>query len=102
MYRFTIIILIIAGIFSFVQFYLRKIRPGSGSSPMKARRVRTKREKAFNKRLARDPVVIKHVNAGIKTFKSMAYPYLNHCRRHLLRTSLLYGIINYELLISGG
>jgi hypothetical protein len=59
----------------------------------------TKREKAFNKRLARDRAVIEHVNARIKTFKSMSYPYRNHCRRHLLRMSLICGIINFELRI---
>jgi hypothetical protein len=56
-----------------------------------------KSEKAYNKRLARKRVVIEHINAKIKTFKSMAYPYRNHCRRHLLRMSLICGIINYEL-----
>jgi hypothetical protein len=58
-----------------------------------------KGEKAYNKRLARKRVVIEHINAKIKTFKSMAYPYRNHCRRHLLRMSLICGIINLELCI---
>jgi len=57
----------------------------------------TGREKAYNRRLARDRVVIEHINAKIKTFKIMAYPYRNHCRRHLLRMTLICGIINYEL-----
>jgi hypothetical protein len=57
------------------------------------------REKAYNKRLARKRVVIEHINAKIKTFKIMAYPSLNHCRRHLLRMSLICGIINFELRI---
>ncbi|MDR2717846.1 MAG: transposase [Treponema sp.] len=35
----------------------------------------TEREKAYDKRLARKRVVIEHINAKIKTFKSMAYPY---------------------------
>jgi hypothetical protein len=56
-----------------------------------------KRELAYNKRLARKRVVIERVNAKIKTFKSMAYPYRNHCRRHLLRMALICGIINFEL-----
>ena len=55
------------------------------------------KEKAFNQRLSRKRVVIEHVNAKIKTFKIMAYPYRNHCRRHLLRMSLICGIINIEL-----
>ena len=55
-----------------------------------------KQEKAFNKRLARQRVVIEHVNAKIKTFKVTAYPYRNRRRRHLLRISLICGIINFE------
>jgi hypothetical protein len=58
----------------------------------------TAREKAYNTRLARKRVVIEHINAKIKTFKIMAYPYRNRRRRHLLRMSLICGIINFELL----
>ena len=54
------------------------------------------KDKAYNKRIARKRVIVEHVNARIKTFKSMAYPYRNHCRRHLLRVSLICGIINFE------
>ena len=56
----------------------------------------TKQEKAYNKKLARLRVVIEHINAKIKTFKIMAYPYRNRRRRHLLRMSLICGIINFE------
>ena len=56
----------------------------------------TKREKAYNKRLARQRVVIEHVNAKIKTFKVTAYPYRNRRTRHLLRMTLICGIINFE------
>lgn len=55
-----------------------------------------KKEKAYNKKLARLRVVIEHTNAKIKTFKIMAYPYRNRRRRHLLRMSLICGIINFE------
>jgi hypothetical protein len=56
----------------------------------------TRREKAYNKRLARQRVVVEHINAKIKTFKIMSYPYRNHCRKHLLRMTLICGIINFE------
>ena len=56
----------------------------------------TGREKSYNKRLARLRVVIEHINAKIKTFKIMAYPYRNRRRRHFLRMSLICGIINFE------
>jgi IS5 family transposase len=54
------------------------------------------KDKAYNKRLAQKRVVVEHINARIKTFKIMAYPYRNHCKKHLLRMSLICGIINYE------
>ncbi|MDR2476922.1 MAG: hypothetical protein LBD18_03945 [Treponema sp.] len=57
----------------------------------------TKREKAYNKRLARRRVVIEHINAKIKTFKSMSYPYRGHyCNLHSLRMTLICGFINYD------
>jgi hypothetical protein len=57
----------------------------------------SKREKAYNKRLARRRVVIEHINAKIKTFKSMAYPYRGHCcNRHSTRMALICGFINYD------
>jgi len=57
----------------------------------------TEKEKAYNKRLARKRVGIEHINAKIKTFKIMSYPYRNRRTRHLLRMTLICGIINYEL-----
>ncbi|MHB9294077.1 putative IS5 family transposase IS1515 [Hollandina sp. SP2] len=56
-------------------------------------------ERRYNLRLSRSGVEIEHSNAKIKTCKSMAYPYRNHCRRHLVRMVLISGIINFELPI---
>jgi hypothetical protein len=56
----------------------------------------TKRERACNHSLSRRRVVIEHINAKIKTFKIMSYPYRNHCKRHLLRMTLICSIINLE------
>jgi hypothetical protein len=56
----------------------------------------TKREKAYNKRLAQQRVAIEHINAKIKTFKILSYPYRNRRRRHLSRMLLICGIINFE------
>ena len=56
----------------------------------------SKREKAYNKRLARKRVIIEHINAKIKTFKITSYPYRNRRRRHLERMTLICGIINLE------
>jgi IS5 family transposase len=57
----------------------------------------SKVEKAYNKKLARRRVVIEHINAKIKTFRCMAYPYRGHCcNRHSLRMTLICGTINYD------
>jgi hypothetical protein len=57
----------------------------------------TEKEKAYNRVLAGRRVVIEHINAKIKTFKSMAYPYRGHyCNRHALRMTLICGLINYD------
>ena len=57
----------------------------------------TKKEKAYNKRLARRRVVIEHINGRIKVFRCMSYPYRGHCcNRHLLRMKLICGLINND------
>ena len=53
-------------------------------------------EKASNRRLSQERVLVENINAKIKVFKIMAYPYRNRRRRHLLRMSLICGIINLE------
>lgn len=57
----------------------------------------TAEEKAFNRELSRRRIVIENINAKIKVFKIMSYPYRNRRRRHLLRTKLVCAILNAEL-----
>jgi hypothetical protein len=60
----------------------------------------TKKDKAYNKRLSQRRVVIEHINARIKTFKSMAYPYRGHrCNRHFSRMTLICDVINYDRMV---
>lgn len=54
-------------------------------------------EKSFNKELSRRRIVIENINAKIKVFKIMSYPYRNRRRRHELRTKLVCAILNAEL-----
>jgi hypothetical protein len=53
-------------------------------------------EKAYNRELSRKRIFIENINARIKVFKIMAYPYRNRRRRHLLRTKLICAILNAE------
>jgi hypothetical protein len=70
----------------------------NSKTPKKASKLHplSDKDKEYNKRLARKRVIVEHINAKIKTFKSMAYPYRNHCKRHFLRVLLICGIINFE------
>ena len=56
----------------------------------------TKEEKAENKRISRERILIENINAKIKVFKIMANKYRNRRKRHNLRANLICGIINYE------
>ena len=53
-------------------------------------------EKAFNRELSHRKIVVKNINARINVFKIMSYPYRNRRQRHLLRTKLVWAILNAE------
>ncbi|GHV23781.1 hypothetical protein AGMMS49959_18030 [Planctomycetales bacterium] len=59
----------------------------------------TAADKERNRRISRERIMVENINAVLKVFKIMAYPYRNHRRRHRLRLSLLCGIINYDLAL---
>ena len=56
----------------------------------------TDEEKAENRRISRERILIENINAKIKVFKITANKYRNRRRRYGLRMSLICGIINYE------
>lgn len=57
----------------------------------------TPEQKAFNRELSRQRIVIENINARIKTFKIMSDRYRNRRKRHLLRMNIICAIINMEL-----
>ncbi|MDR1463931.1 MAG: hypothetical protein LBJ11_01345 [Oscillospiraceae bacterium] len=56
----------------------------------------TQEEKAENRCVSRERILIENVNAKIKVFKIMANKYRNRRKRHHLRANLICGIINFE------
>ena len=56
----------------------------------------TDEERAENRRISRERMLIEHINAKIKVFKIMANKYRNRRKRHKLRANLICGIINFE------
>jgi hypothetical protein len=57
----------------------------------------TAEQKAFNSNLSKYRIRIEHVNRKLNCFKILKYCYRNKQKKHLLRFSLICGIINYEL-----
>ncbi|WP_242024557.1 IS5 family transposase [Trichocoleus sp. FACHB-591] len=53
-------------------------------------------DKAYNRTLARDRVVIEQVNRCLKIFRILAECYRNRCRRFGLRCNLIAALYNYE------
>jgi len=56
----------------------------------------TANEKAENRRVSRERILIENINAKIKVFKITANKYRNRLKRFRLRMSLICGIINFE------
>ena len=57
----------------------------------------TAEEKKENRRISRERILIENINAKIKVFKILKYPYRNRRKRHGLRLNLICGIINFEI-----
>jgi len=57
----------------------------------------TAEEKAENRRISRERILIENINAKIKVFKITANKYRNRRKRFDLRMALICGLINYEL-----
>jgi len=58
--------------------------------------VLTPEEKAENRRISRERIMIENINAKIKVFKITSNKYRNRRKRFGLRMSLICGIINFE------
>jgi len=54
-------------------------------------------DKAENRRISRERILIENINAKIKVFKITANKYRNRRKRYGLRMSLICGIINFEV-----
>jgi hypothetical protein len=56
-----------------------------------------KEQKAFNRKLASDRIVVENVIGKLKVFRILQERYRNRRKRFGLRLNLIAGIFNYEL-----
>ena len=57
----------------------------------------SKEEKKSNKELAKERIIIEHVNRYLKPFRILSEKYRNRRRRFRLRFNLIAAIYNFEL-----
>jgi hypothetical protein len=77
---------------------IKRVHANSQTPPKKPPRGRLYAEqKRVNRQLARQRIIVEHVNRRLKVFRMLAGPYRNRRRRFGLRLSLLAGIYNFEL-----
>ena len=53
-------------------------------------------QKLFNSNISKYRIAIEHVHRTVKRFKILQHRYRNKQRKHLLRFSLICGIVNHE------
>lgn len=77
---------------------IQKLHANSQTPIKKKRGQKLDREsKEFNKKLARERIIIEHINRCLKIFKLLSSRYRNRRKRFNLRLSLISGIYNYGL-----
>lgn len=59
----------------------------------------TKEDKANNRRIASERIIVEHVNCRLKRLRIIAERYRNRRKRFGLRMSLFCGLFNFELAI---
>lgn len=79
---------------------IQKIHKKS-QTPQKRKRFQklTCEQKKINKELARQRIIVEHVNRHLKIFKVLSERYRNRRKRFSLRFNLIAGFYNYELLL---
>lgn len=71
----------------------------NSQTPIKKKRGKKldRESKKTNQKLARERIIIEHINRRLKKFKLLSSRYRNRRRRINLRLSLIAGIYNYGL-----
>lgn len=74
---------------------------GNSRIPLKNKKKKklTLPEKKFNRKLAKERIIVEHIHRCLKIFRILSSRYRNRRRRFCLRFNLIAGIYNYELVL---
>ncbi len=74
----------------------KKKNPGRGKRGMKAQNL-SPEQKAFNKTLAQQRVVVEHTNSRVKKFHIFGDEFRNRLKRYDIMTDIVCGLVNFRI-----
>jgi hypothetical protein len=74
----------------------KKKNPGRGKIGVKAKKLSAE-QKAFNRVLAKDRVVVEHTNSRVKKFLIFGCEFRNRLRRYNIMTDIVCGLVNFRI-----
>lgn len=74
----------------------KKKNPGRGKIGVKAKALSAE-QKAFNKALATDRVVVEHTNSRVKKFRIFGDEFRNRLKRYDIMTDIVCGLVNFRI-----
>jgi len=74
----------------------KKKNPGRGKRGVKAQELSVE-QRAFNKVLAKESVVVEHTNSKVKKFRIFGDEFRNRLRRYDIMTDIVCGLVNFRI-----
>jgi hypothetical protein len=74
----------------------KKKNPGRGKIGVKAKALSIE-QRAFNKALAAERVVVEHTNSRVKKFRIFGDEFRNRLRRYDVVTDIVCGLVNFRI-----
>jgi hypothetical protein len=75
---------------------IKRKNPGRGKWGMKGPQLSVE-QKAFNKELARERVVVEHTNSRVKKFRIFGDEFRNRLKRYDIMTEVVCGLVNFRI-----
>jgi DDE superfamily endonuclease len=75
----------------------KRKNPGRGKRGVKAPELSAE-QKAFNKALSKERVVVEHTNAMVKKFHIWADEFRNRLKHYDVMTDIVCGLVNFRIL----
>lgn len=70
--------------------------PGRGKRGVKAKEL-TSEQKAFNRKLSKERVVVEHAISRLKKFRVMAHKFRNRLKHYDIMTAIVCGLLNFRI-----